>query len=42
MLVSKLQIIISKEKLLLSLKIIFPDKDFKEIEKKIENKNFFI
>ncbi|WP_440618805.1 peptidoglycan D,D-transpeptidase FtsI family protein [Candidatus Pelagibacter sp. HIMB1493] len=33
--------IISKEKLLLSLKIIFPDKDFKEIEKKIENKKFF-
>tara|TARA_B100001173_G_scaffold99503_1_gene85932 strand:+ start:44 stop:1732 length:1689 start_codon:yes stop_codon:yes gene_type:complete len=33
--------IISKEKLLLSLKIIFPDKDFNEIEKKIENKNFF-
>ena len=27
--------IISKEKLLLSLKIIFPDKDFNEIEKKI-------
>ena len=33
--------VISKEKLLLSLKIIFPDKDFKEIEKKIENKKFF-
>ena len=33
--------IISKEKLLLSLKIIFPDKDFNEIEKKIENKKFF-
>ena len=33
--------IISKEKLLLSLKIIFSDKDFNEIEKKIENKNFF-
>ena len=33
--------IISKEKLLLSLKIIFPEKDFKEIEKKIENKKFF-
>ena len=29
--------IISKEKLLLSLKIIFPDKDFNEIEKKIED-----
>ena len=33
--------IINKEKLLLSLKIIFPDKDFNEIEKKIENKKFF-
>ena len=33
--------VINKEKLLLSLKIIFPDKDFKEIEKKIENKKFF-
>ncbi|WP_440697756.1 peptidoglycan D,D-transpeptidase FtsI family protein [Candidatus Pelagibacter sp. HIMB1709] len=33
--------IISKEKLLLSLRIIFPEKDFNEIEKKIENKNFF-
>ena len=33
--------IISKEKLLLSLKIIFPDKDFNEIEEKIENKKFF-
>ena len=33
--------VINKEKLLLSLKIIFPDKDFKAIEKKIENKKFF-
>ena len=33
--------VINKEKLLLSLKIIFPDKDFNEIEKKIENKKFF-
>ena len=33
--------IINKEKLLLSLKIIFTDKDFNEIEKKIENKKFF-
>jgi len=33
--------IINKEKLLLSLKIIFPDKNFNEIEKKIENKKFF-
>jgi cell division protein FtsI (penicillin-binding protein 3) len=33
--------IIDKKKLLLSLNIIFPDKKFKEIEKKIENKKFF-
>ena len=33
--------IIDKKKLLLSLKIIFPNKDFKEIEKKIETKKFF-
>jgi cell division protein FtsI (penicillin-binding protein 3) len=33
--------IIDKKKLLLSLNIIFPDKQFKEIEKKIENKKFF-
>ena len=33
--------IINKKKLLLSLNIIFPDKNFYEIEKKIENKNFF-
>ena len=33
--------IINKKKLILSLKIIFPNKKFKEIEKKIENKKFF-
>jgi cell division protein FtsI (penicillin-binding protein 3) len=33
--------VINKKKLLLSLNIIFPDKNFYEIEKKIENKNFF-
>ena len=33
--------VINKEKLLLSLKSIFPDKDFKEIEKKIDNKKYF-
>ena len=33
--------IIDKKKLLLSLNIIFPNKNFKEIEKKIESKKFF-
>ena len=33
--------IIDKKKLLLSLKIIFPNKNFDEIEKKIETKKFF-
>ena len=33
--------IINKKKLLLSLNIIFPEKNFKEIGKKIENKKFF-
>lgn len=33
--------IIDKKKLILSLKIIFPNKKFNEIEKKIENKKFF-
>ncbi len=33
--------IINKKKLLLSLNIIFPDKNFKQIEKKIESKKFF-
>jgi len=33
--------IINKKKLLLSLNIIFPDKNFNEIEKKIESKKFF-
>ena len=33
--------IINKKKLLLSLNIIFPDKNFNQIEKKIENKKFF-
>ena len=33
--------VINKKKLLLSLNIIFPDKKFNEIEKKIENKKFF-
>jgi cell division protein FtsI (penicillin-binding protein 3) len=33
--------VIDKKKLLLSLNIIFPDKKFNEIEKKIENKKFF-
>ncbi len=33
--------VIDKKKLILSLNIIFPDKKFNEIEKKIENKKFF-
>ena len=33
--------VINKKKLLLSLNIIFPDKKFNEIKKKIENKKFF-
>ncbi len=33
--------VINKKKLLISLNIIFPDKNFNQIEKKIENKNFF-
>ena len=33
--------IINKKKLLLSLNIIFPEKNFYEIEKNIENKKFF-
>ena len=33
--------VIDKKKLLLSLNIIFPNKNFDEIEKKIENKKFF-
>ena len=33
--------IINKNKLLISLKLIFPNKDFDEINKKIEKKNFF-
>ncbi len=33
--------IINEKKLLLSLNIIFPDKNFDEIKKKIENKKFF-
>ena len=33
--------VIDKKKLILSLKIIFPNKKFNEIEKKIENKKFF-
>ncbi len=33
--------VIDKKKLLLSLNIIFPDKQFNEIKKKIENKKFF-
>ena len=33
--------VINKKKLLLSLNIIFPDKNFNEIEKKIKNKKFF-
>ncbi len=33
--------VINKEKLLLSLNIIFPDKNFNQIEKKIDNKKFF-
>ncbi len=33
--------VIDKKKLLLSLNIIFPNKNFYEIEKKIENKRFF-
>ena len=33
--------VINKKKLLLSLNIIFPDKKFNEIEKKIKNKKFF-
>jgi cell division protein FtsI (penicillin-binding protein 3) len=37
----KTEDIIDKNKLLLSLKIIFPNKDFKKIEKKIKTKKFF-
>ncbi len=33
--------VINKKKLLLSLNIIFPDKNFNQIEKKIESKKFF-
>ncbi len=33
--------VINKRKLLLSLNIIFPDKNFNQIKKKIENKKFF-
>ena len=33
--------VINKKKSLLSLNIIFPDKNFNQIEKKIENKKFF-
>jgi len=33
--------VIDKKKLILNLKYIFPSKDFKVIEKKLENKNFF-
>ena len=33
--------VINKKKLLLSLNIIFPDKNFNQIEKKIDNKKFF-
>ena len=33
--------VINKKKLLISLNLIFPDKNFNEIEKKIENKKFF-
>ena len=33
--------VINQKKLLLSLNLIFPDKDFDEVEKKINQKNFF-
>ena len=33
--------VIDKEKLLLNLKYIFPDKDYKKIESNLKNKNFF-
>ena len=33
--------VINKEKLLLNLKYIFPDKDYKKIESNLKNKNFF-
>ena len=33
--------IIDKKKLLINLKLIFPDKDYKKIEKKIDKKKFF-
>ena len=35
------KLIIDKQKLLINLQIIFPDKDFKKIDKKISKKNFF-
>ena len=35
------KLIIDKQKLLINLQIIFPDKDFKKINKKISKKNFF-
>ena len=35
------KLIIDKQKLLINLRIIFPDKDFKKIDKKISKKKFF-
>ena len=34
-------LVIDKEKILINLKLIFPDKNFNEIEKKLNGKNFF-
>ena len=36
------KLIIDKQKLLINLRIIFPDKDFKKIDKKLAKKSFFI
>ena len=35
------KLVINKENLLINLKIIFPDKNFKEIEKKLNSNKFF-
>ena len=35
------KLVINKEKLLINLKLIFPDKNFNEIEKKLNGKKFF-
>ena len=35
-------LIINKKKLLINLQLIFPDKDFNEVKKKIKKKNIFV